>query len=42
MGDGALPSWLHATDGCTCSRGWEHFLPSLRDFVETGTGSPLG
>jgi uncharacterized protein YndB with AHSA1/START domain len=25
-----------------CSRGWEHFLPSLRDYVETGTGSPLG
>jgi hypothetical protein len=25
-----------------CSRGWEHFLPSLRDYVEAGTGSPLG
>lgn len=25
-----------------CSRGWEHVLPSLRDYVETGTGSPLG
>jgi uncharacterized protein YndB with AHSA1/START domain len=25
-----------------CSRGWDHFLPSLRDYVETGTGSPLG
>lgn len=24
-----------------CARGWEHFLPSLRDYVETGTGSPL-
>lgn len=25
-----------------CSRGWEHFVPSLRDYVEAGTGSPLG
>jgi uncharacterized protein YndB with AHSA1/START domain len=24
-----------------CSRGWDYFLPSLRDHVETGTGSPL-
>jgi uncharacterized protein YndB with AHSA1/START domain len=24
-----------------CSRGWEYFLPSLRDYVETGTGRPL-
>jgi len=21
--------------------GWDYFLPSLRDYVETGTGSPL-
>jgi uncharacterized protein YndB with AHSA1/START domain len=25
-----------------CTRGWDHFIPSLRDFVETGTGSPRG
>lgn len=25
-----------------CSRGWDHFIPSLRDYVETGTGTPLG
>lgn len=25
-----------------CSRGWDYFLPSLRDYVETGTGRPLG
>lgn len=25
-----------------CSRGWDNILPSLRDYVETGTGSPLG
>ncbi len=25
-----------------CTRGWNHFIPSLRDYAETGTGSPLG
>ncbi len=25
-----------------CRQGWDHFLPSLRDYVVTGTGSPLG
>jgi uncharacterized protein YndB with AHSA1/START domain len=25
-----------------CTRGWNHYLASLRDFVETGRGSPLG
>jgi uncharacterized protein YndB with AHSA1/START domain len=25
-----------------CSRGWDYFLPSLRDYVDTGTGRPLG
>lgn len=24
-----------------CSRSWDYVLPSLRDYVETGTGSPL-
>lgn len=24
-----------------CSRGWDHFLPSLRAYAETGAGSPL-
>jgi uncharacterized protein YndB with AHSA1/START domain len=24
-----------------CSRGWDYVLPSLRDYVETGFGSPL-
>lgn len=25
-----------------CTRGWDHFIPSLRDYVETGQGSPHG
>jgi len=25
-----------------CTRGWDHFIPSLRDYVETGGGSPHG
>lgn len=25
-----------------CSQGWDYFLPSLRDYIETGTGSPIG
>jgi uncharacterized protein YndB with AHSA1/START domain len=25
-----------------CTRGWDHFLMSLRDYVETGQGSPHG
>ena len=25
-----------------CTRGWNHFIPSLRDYIESGTGSPLG
>ena len=25
-----------------CSRGWDHFLDSLRQYVETGKGAPLG
>jgi uncharacterized protein YndB with AHSA1/START domain len=23
-----------------CKNGWDHFLPSLRDYVDTGTGRP--
>lgn len=23
-----------------CQQGWDHYLPSLRDYVETGTGRP--
>jgi len=26
----------------TCSRGWDHYLASLRAYVETGTGNPWG
>ena len=26
----------------TCRRGWDHFLPSLRQYVDTGCGNPLG
>ncbi|NMH96538.1 SRPBCC family protein [Pseudonocardia acidicola] len=26
----------------TCRRGWDHFLPSLRQYVETGVGNPRG
>lgn len=25
-----------------CKNGWDHFLPSLRDFVESGQGRPWG
>ena len=25
-----------------CTRGWDHYLVSLRDYVETGEGSPRG
>lgn len=25
-----------------CQRSWDHYLPSLRDYITTGTGSPLG
>ena len=25
-----------------CARGWHHYLASLRGYLETGTGSPLG
>ena len=25
-----------------CTRGWDHYLVSLRDYVEVGRGSPLG
>jgi hypothetical protein len=23
-----------------CKNGWDHFLPSLRQFVDTGVGNP--
>jgi hypothetical protein len=35
-----LTSELECIDMCTS--GWNHFIPSLRDYAETGTGSPLG
>ena len=25
-----------------CTSGWNHFLPSLRQYAETGSGNPLG
>jgi uncharacterized protein YndB with AHSA1/START domain len=25
-----------------CTRGWDHFLPSLRDYAESGVGRPHG
>ncbi len=25
-----------------CRRGWDHFIPSLRTYVESGTGDPRG
>jgi uncharacterized protein YndB with AHSA1/START domain len=25
-----------------CKSGWDHFIPSLRAYVETGTGNPAG
>ncbi|WP_214324894.1 SRPBCC family protein [Nonomuraea sediminis] len=42
-GDGTVVEFCH--DGLTprleCSQGWDHFLPSLRDYVETGSGRPF-
>ena len=35
-----LTAQLDCIDECT--RGWDHFLVSLRDYVETGRGSPRG
>jgi uncharacterized protein YndB with AHSA1/START domain len=35
-----LTSELECIDMCTS--GWNHFIPSLRDYAETGSGSPLG
>jgi uncharacterized protein YndB with AHSA1/START domain len=26
----------------TCRQGWNHFIPSLRQYVDTGTGNPRG
>jgi len=25
-----------------CSTGWNQYLPSLRDYLETGIGNPFG
>jgi hypothetical protein len=25
-----------------CARGWDHFIVSLRDYVEFGRGMPMG
>ncbi|TNC19386.1 SRPBCC family protein [Amycolatopsis alkalitolerans] len=25
-----------------CTQGWNHFIPSLRSYLETGTGAPYG
>jgi hypothetical protein len=36
--DGLVPE-LECYD--RCSRGWDYFLPSLRDYVETGVGRPF-
>jgi hypothetical protein len=35
-----LTSELDCIDMCT--RGWDHFLQSLRQYIETGTGMPFG
>ena len=35
-----LTSDLECIDMCTS--GWNHFIPSLRDYAATGNGSPLG
>jgi Activator of Hsp90 ATPase homolog 1-like protein len=35
-----LTSELECID--MCSRSWDHFMLSLRDYIETGVGSPLG
>jgi len=35
-----LTSELECID--TCSRSWDHFMLSLRDYIETGVGSPMG
>jgi activator of Hsp90 ATPase-like protein len=35
-----LTSKLECID--TCTRSWDHFMLSLRDYVESGIGSPMG
>ncbi len=35
-----LTDELECIDMCTA--GWNHYIPSLRDYVETGRGSPRG
>jgi uncharacterized protein YndB with AHSA1/START domain len=35
-----LTSELECID--MCSRSWDHFMLSLRDYIETGVGSPMG
>jgi uncharacterized protein YndB with AHSA1/START domain len=35
-----LTDQLDCIDECT--RGWNHFIDSLRDYTETGTGNPNG
>ena len=37
---GGLTSELDCIEECT--RGWDHFIVSLRDYVETGRGMPRG
>lgn len=35
---------LHSDLDCfeACRAGWDRYLPSLRDYLETGTGNPFG
>jgi hypothetical protein len=35
-----LTAQLECIDMCT--RSWDHYMTSLRDYVETGSGSPMG
>ena len=37
---GGLTAELDCIEDCT--RGWDHFIVSLRDYVETGRGMPRG
>jgi hypothetical protein len=39
-----LHSWSHLSRGgwVECTRGWDHFIESLRQYVEVGRGMPRG
>jgi hypothetical protein len=37
-----MPTGMSANCIESCTRSWNHYLPSLRDYLEVGRGSPVG